>query len=87
MHLSLHLLNYALCIYITTHHLNTIIGRLVQVLQPMLQLWNNLATEQGLPGLYIISTIGNFYEEDKQSIAMTKNVKEISGKVSNDYCV
>jgi len=53
----------------------------------MLQLWNSLATEQGLPGLYIISTIGNFYEEDKQSIVMTKNVKEISGKGFNDYFV
>jgi hypothetical protein len=47
----------------------------------MLQLWNNLAKEHGFPsGLYIISTIGNFYQEDKQTIPMTKDVKEISGE-------
>jgi len=50
----------------------------------MLQLWNNLAIEHNLPGLYIISTIGNFYEEDKQTITMTKNVREISGEYNEN---
>jgi hypothetical protein len=40
-------------------------GHLGEKLKPMIHLWHQLAIENGLPGLYFISTIGSFYDSDK----------------------
>jgi hypothetical protein len=40
-------------------------GHVGDQLKPMLALWHILAQENGFPGLHIIQTVGNFYNEDK----------------------
>jgi len=38
-------------------------GLMKEKLEPMLELWTRMAVENGLPGLHIIATVGNFYRE------------------------
>jgi hypothetical protein len=38
-------------------------GLMKEKLEPMLKLWTRMAVENGLPGLHIIATVGNFYRE------------------------
>jgi len=37
-------------------------GHIGDLLTPMLNLWDQLAQEHGLPGLHIVNTVNNFYE-------------------------
>lgn len=46
-------------------------------LRPMMQLWISLAKHHGLPGIYFITTIGNFYFMDAGTADITKSSTEL----------
>lgn len=45
-------------------------GHLGSKLSPMIALWRKLALQNGLPGLEIISTVGDFYNTDKGTTSL-----------------
>ena len=53
------------------------IGHFGSKLQPMLKLWIELAKENDFPGIYFITTIGNFYVTDPETPDLTNSVDEL----------
>ena len=53
------------------------IGHFGDKLRPMMQLWNKLAAKNGFPGVYFITTIGNFYSMDEGTAEATNNAVEL----------
>jgi hypothetical protein len=66
------------------------VGLFAEKLQPMLQLWNKLAVQNGFAGVHIIGTIGGFYKHDKGTQALFK-LPEVNSAfhfwpIVNDCC-
>lgn len=53
------------------------IGHFEDKLRPMMQLWVELAIKNGFPGVYFITTIGNFYSSDPGTADLTNTVPEL----------
>lgn len=53
------------------------IGHFGDKLRPMMQLWVQLAIKNGFPGIYFITTIGNFYSTDPGTPELVNVVPEL----------
>ena len=49
------------------------IGHINHKLEPMIDLWNRLALVNGLPGVYVISTVGSFFKTENSTFELTKS--------------
>lgn len=45
-------------------------GHVGTKLKPMMHLWRKLALDHGLPGLHLVTTVGNFVKSDEQTAAV-----------------
>jgi len=45
-------------------------GHMKEKLRPMLELWSNLAKQNGFNGMYFVATVGNFYMEFEHEVAL-----------------
>ena len=55
------------------------IGHFGDKLKPILHLWNEMARQNGFPGIHFINTIGNFLHRDRNTLDLWRDTKEIEG--------